>query len=148
MILSELSVCVLVPDSAFMSMCCNLHALMPLPGLCVAWLMPLMPLPGLRMVELTSLRPPPGFVCHNDHVPVTISGASRVVVLMPLMRLPALKECMWVFLMVHSGHNVCVLVPGATYISTCCDVHALMPLPGLCVALFRPLMPLPGLRVV
>ena len=75
MILSELCVCVLVPDSTFMSMCCKFHALMLLPGLCVAWLMPLMPLPGL----LTSLRPPPEFVCHSDHVPVTTSGASKVL---------------------------------------------------------------------
>ena len=35
MMLSELSVCVFVPDSAFMLMCCNFHALMPFPGLYV-----------------------------------------------------------------------------------------------------------------
>ena len=40
MIFSELIVGVFVPDSTFMSMCCNFHALTPLPGLCVALLMP------------------------------------------------------------------------------------------------------------
>ena len=49
-VLSGISVCVFVPDSTSMSMCCNFHALMLLPGLCVALLIPRMPLPGLRVV--------------------------------------------------------------------------------------------------
>ena len=50
MIFSELIVVVFVPDSAFMSVCCNFHALTSLPGLCVALLMPLMLLLGLCVV--------------------------------------------------------------------------------------------------
>ena len=50
MVFSGLSVCVFVHDSTSLSMCCSFHALIPLPRLCVALLMPLMPLPGLRVV--------------------------------------------------------------------------------------------------
>ena len=50
MILSELSVFVFVPDSAFMSMCCNFHDLTPLPGLCVALFTSLMPLTGVHIL--------------------------------------------------------------------------------------------------
>ena len=50
MMLSDLSMCVFVLDSTFMSTCCKFHALTPFPRLCVALLMPLMPLPGLRVV--------------------------------------------------------------------------------------------------
>ena len=50
MMLSELSMCVFVPDSTFTSTCCNFHVLTPFPRLCVALLMPLMLLPRLRLV--------------------------------------------------------------------------------------------------
>ena len=72
-----------------------------------------------------SLWPLPGIVCCTVHVPVTTSRANGVVVLLPLILLPVHSECVWVCLPDGiSGLNGCVLAPGATSMSTCCDVHA------------------------
>ena len=93
MILSKIIVRVLVPESVFMSMCCNFHALMLLPGLC-CMAVDDPDAAASAAYGIAHIREATSIVCHNDHAPVANSGAGRVVTLMPLMRLPALRGCM------------------------------------------------------
>ena len=56
-------------------------------------------------------------------------------------------QCVHVCLlvMITSELSMHVFVPDSIFTSTCCNSHALTPLPRLCVALLMPLMPLLGI---
>ena len=84
-------------------------------------------------------------ICPCVHAPDAASRARDCILNAPDTASWAQHVRVCLLMMIPSELSMCVFVPDFTFTSTCCNFHAMTPLPRLCVAL---LMLLPGLRVV